>query len=306
MGSKVLDIRSRARRARIWDIKCGRIPSLTETGAHAGAGAAASCDNAKATAERVARETGLSVLARAGVLSYGLLAYAAFLVTITYAIGFVTNIGVPKSIDSGTPGALVPSLLINAALLLLFAVQHTIMARPAFKRWLTQFIPPAMERSTFVLAAAATLALLFWQWRPLPQAVWTVNDPVGYGALLGLSMLGWAMVFASSFMVSHADLFGLRQSFLGFVGRLYEPLPFKVIGLYRLVRHPLMLGFLVAIWFTPTMTAGHLYFAALVTAYIFVGTRFEERDLVAHFGEQYREYRRRVPSILPIPRRSQS
>lgn len=257
--------------------------------------------DAAAAAGRVARETGLSPAARAGVLAYGVIAYASFAATITYAMGFVANLGVPKSIDSGTPGALWPSLLINASLLLLFAVQHTIMARPAFKRWLTRFIPPAMERSTFVLAASAILALLFWQWRPLPQVIWNVTDPVGYAALFVLSMAGWVIVLASSFMVSHADLFGLRQAYLGFVGRLYEPLPFKVVGLYRLVRHPLMLGFLVATWFTPAMTLGHLWFTALVTAYIFVGTRFEERDLVAHFGEQYEDYRRRVPSILPIP-----
>jgi protein-S-isoprenylcysteine O-methyltransferase Ste14 len=302
MASRVLDVSSSGRAARRWDRKCGRtaLNGRSES-AESPPGLAGDPTDA---AERIARETGLSPLARGCILAYGLIAYATFPATIVYAIGFLANIGVPKSIDSGIPGALAPSLLVNALLLALFAVQHTIMARPAFKRWFTQYIPPAMERSTFVLASAAILGLLFWQWRPLPQVIWSMTDPLGYALLLGLSLLGWAIALASSFMVSHSDLFGLRQTYLSFVGRLYEPLPFKVVGLYRLVRHPLMLGFLVAMWFTPTMTVGHLYFTTIVTAYIFVGTLIEERDLVAHFGEQYRSYRRRVPSILPIPKRT--
>lgn len=243
-----------------------------------------------------------SLVARIGVFVYGLVAYASFLVTILYAIGFVANLVVPKSIDSGTPGALLPSLLINTALLSVFVVQHTVMARPAFKRVWTRIIPESIERSTFVFAACASLGLVFWQWRPLPTVVWSVENPVGAYALLGLSFLGWGLVFASSFMVSHWDLFGLRQVFLRLMNREYTPIGFRVAGLYKVVRHPLMLGFIIAVWATPTMTVGHLFFAAMITGYIFFGTTIEERDLVAAFPSEYRRYRRSVPGIFPFPR----
>ena len=240
--------------------------------------------------------------ARIGVLLYGVVAYIAFFGTILYAIGFVGNWLVPKSIDSGPPAPLGAALLINSALLMVFVVQHTLMARPWFKRWWTRFIPDSIERSTFVLAASLSLMLVFWQWRPLPRVVWSVDDGWAALALTAVSLLGWGIGLGSSFMVSHWDLFGLRQVFLRATGRPYTPIGFKVRGIYKVVRHPLMLGFIIAVWATPTMTVGHLFFAAMITAYIFMGTTIEERDLIAHFGEQYRAYRRAVPGIFPRPR----
>jgi protein-S-isoprenylcysteine O-methyltransferase Ste14 len=236
-------------------------------------------------------------------LVYGLIAYAAFFFTITYAIGFVGNWLVPKSIDSGHGGPMLTALLVNSSILLAFVVQHTIMARPAFKRWWTRVIPPAIERSTFVLIASSLLLVLFWQWRPLPQVVWKIDDPLVAGLLQGLSLTGWIIVFASSFMVNHFDLFGLRQTWHHFRARACSPVGFRLVGLYKLVRHPLMLGFLIAFWSAPVMTQGHLLFALLTTGYILVGTRIEERDLVAQHGESYESYRREVPGLLPIPRR---
>jgi protein-S-isoprenylcysteine O-methyltransferase Ste14 len=245
---------------------------------------------------------GQSAARRAAIFAYGLIAYAMFLVVILYTIGFVGNLFVPKTIDSGLPGAVGPSLLINGLLLGLFAVQHTIMARPAFKRWVTRIIPQAAERSTFVVASALCLGLLFWQWRPVPTVVWDLANPTAQALLIGLSLAGYAIVVIASFMVSHFDLFGVRQVYLNLQDRTYQPIPFRISGWYKLVRHPLMVGFLIAFWVTPTMTVGHLFFAAMVTGYILVGIRFEERDLVAHFGNQYREYRRRVSGLIPFPR----
>lgn len=241
---------------------------------------------------------------RACVLVVGVGAYLMFFATILYAIGFVANLGVPKGIDTGEPGPVGPSLLINGALLALFVVQHTVMARPAFKRWFTRFVPEAMERSLFVAAASAILMLLFWQWRPLPQIVWSVEHPVLAWALAAGSMLGWIVVFASSFMINHFDLFGLRQSFNGYWGWETRPVAFKQVGFYRFVRHPLMVGFLLAFWLTPTMTLGHLFFAAMTTAYIFFGTWIEERDLIAHLGDAYVGYKRRVRGFVPLPKRA--
>jgi protein-S-isoprenylcysteine O-methyltransferase Ste14 len=237
--------------------------------------------------------------ARIGLMLYGLVAYLAFFVTILYAIGFVTGFAVPKTIDSGTGGPVAHAILVNGAILALFVVQHTIMARPWFKRRWTRVIPAPIERSTFVIAASAILLALFWQWRPMPEVVWNVDATWARVALHATAFVGWATVFASSFMVSHWDLFGLRQTFLPALGRRYVPLPFKITGLYRLVRHPLMLGFLIAFWATPTMTMGHLFFSVMTTAYIIVGVSIEERDLVAHFGDRYREYQERVPAVVP-------
>jgi protein-S-isoprenylcysteine O-methyltransferase Ste14 len=248
------------------------------------------------------RDPGLA--GRVAVLAYGAVAYAAFLVAFLYAVGFVGNWVVPKSIDSGRPGALVPSLLINGGLLSLFVIQHTVMARPAFKRAWTRVIPRAAERSTFVLLASSILLLIFWQWRPLPQVVWEVRAPLPAAALTGISLLGYGIVLAASFMVSHLDLFGLRQSWLEFRGRLYRPVGFRLVGLYRLVRHPLMLGFLIAFWAAPLMTVGHLFFAIMTTGYIVMGIWFEERDLVAAHGESYRRYRRTTRAVRPLPRRA--
>jgi len=248
----------------------------------------------------------LSGLARWASLVYGGLAYLAFFGTILYAIGFVGDWFVPKSIDSGVPGPLWTGLVINTGLLSVFVLQHTIMARPAYKRWSARFVPRGVERSTFVLAACASLVLLFWQWRPLPAVVWEVSSPLAMASLTLLSLLGWATVFAASFMVSHFDLFGLRQVWLRWKNRPYEPVGFRLVGLYRLVRHPLMLGFLIAFWATPTMTLGHLFFALMVTAYIAMGVWFEERDLIAEHGENYLAYKRRVPAVLPLPRARRS
>ena len=252
----------------------------------------------------LARSERSSLGARVGVFAYGLVAYAAFFGTILYAIGFVGNWMVPKSIDSGAAGDMPASLLINAALLSVFVVQHTVMARPAFKRWVTRWLAPSMERSTFVLAACGALALVFWQWRPLPSIVWEVTQPAWAWVLRGVSLGGWATVFASSFMVSHFDLFGLRQVWFKLVGREYRPVGFRLVGLYRLVRHPLMLGFLLAFWATPVMSVGHLFFGVMVSLYIAMGVWFEERDLVAEHGEDYLKYRRSVRAIVPLPRRA--
>ena len=237
---------------------------------------------------------------RSLIFAYGLLAYAAFLVTILYAIGFVGNFVVPKSIDTGETGPIWLAVLINVGFLGLFAIQHTIMARPAFKRWWTRIIPAAAERSTFVLIASAILLMMFWQWRPISTVVWNVDTPALRFALIAVSMVGWAIVLYSSFLIDHFDLFGLRQVVLHLRGREYGQKPFTERSLYRMVRHPLMLGFLIAFWATPTMTAGHLLFALVTTGYILIGTRIEERDLVGHLGEAYVEYRRRTPMLVPL------
>ena len=255
------------------------------------------------TAARSALAQPSGLLARIGIFLYGVLAYAAFFFTICYAIGFVGNWIVPKSIDSGVVHSPVTALTINAALLALFVVQHTIMARRGFKRWFTKIIPASMERSTFVLLASGCLLLLFWQWRPVPDVLWNVEAGWARGALSALSLSGWGIVFLASFMVSHFDLFGLRQVWTQLIKRTPQPISFRLVGLYRVVRHPLMLGFLIAFWATPTMTVGHLFFAIMTTAYIIMGVAIEERDLVHEFGDRYRSYRKQVPAIIPVPGR---
>jgi protein-S-isoprenylcysteine O-methyltransferase Ste14 len=206
---------------------------------------------------------------------------------------------VPKSIDSGTNGPLAPSLLINAALLLLFAVQHSLMARPNFKRVWTRIVPEEIERSTFVLFASLALALLCWQWRALPQPVWSIEDPIAAKALLAVSWSGWGLVLLSTFLISHFHLFGLSQGFARLLGsRLPEP-AFVTPWLYRWLRHPIYAGFILAFWAAPRMSLGHLCFSAATTAYIFVGIRFEERDLMAYFGDRYRQYRAKVGMLVP-------
>lgn len=242
-----------------------------------------------------------SLGSRLAILAFGLIAYAAFFGTILYSIGFVGSIIVPKTINSGTPGAFIPSLLINSSMLILFVIQHTIMARPRFKTWFTKFVPNAMERSIFVLFASVILAGTYLFWQPLPETVWSVSNPIIAKGLFALSMLGWVIVFASSFMVSHFDLFGVRQVVTNASGQDYRPIAFRLVGLYKIVRHPLMLGFLIAFWATPEMTVGHLFFAIMTTGYIIFGTWVEERDLVAAFGESYLEYRRKVRGLIPLP-----
>jgi len=237
---------------------------------------------------------------RSIVFLYGVTCYAVFLVTYLYAIGFVTNLFVPRSIDSAPSGDFISSLVVNLALLLGFAIQHSVMARPGFKQWLTRFIPEPAERSTYVLASSLALIALFAYWQPLGGAVWSVQDPTAAMVLYALCAFGWSLVLVSTFLINHFDLFGLRQVWLYLTGTAYRPIGFRTPGLYRLVRHPLYVGWLFAFWSTPTMTAAHLLFAVVTTGYILFAIRLEERDLIANLGDAYRHYRRRVPMLIPF------
>ena len=239
-------------------------------------------------------------------VGYGAVSYVIFLAAFLYAIGFVGNFVVPRTVDAGVAAPIAEAVIVNLLLLSLFAVQHSVMARPAFKRWWTRFVAPSIERSTYVLLASLALFVLYWQWRTMPAVIWDVSSSAGRVVLWALFWLGWATVLASTFMINHFDLFGLRQVYLSWRGKPYSDLVFRTLLLYRLVRHPIMLGFIVAFWATPTMTAGHLLFAAVTTVYILVAIQLEEHDLVAALGDQYRAYRRRVRMLVPLPRRSEA
>src|SRR3954463_15042334 len=240
------------------------------------------------------------MFARLLIMFYALTSYALFLMSFVWALGFVGDYNqlASKSIDSGSPGSPVEATLVDVLLLALFAIQHSVMARPAFKRWLTRIIPAATERSTYVLLSSLILLLLFWQWRPIPAPVWQASGIAAW-LLIGVHWLGWLIAFASTHMIDHFDLFGLRQAFVAFRGSEIPGQSFRTPLLYKIVRHPIMLGFLLAFWATPEMTVGHLLFALANTAYILAALQFEERDLIAEFGATYQDYRRRVPMLLP-------
>ncbi len=237
-------------------------------------------------------------MARAAVFVYSLGAYAGFLAAFLYLVFFVGDLWVPKSIDAGPASDVVVALVVDLLLISLFGLQHSVMARPAFKHWVTRFLPRAMERSTFVLMATIVLVLLMWQWRPLPLTLWAGDGTLAM-ALWAVFGLGWGVVLLSTFLINHFDLFGLRQAWLHLVQQPLTPLPFRTTLLYRIVRHPIMLGFLLAFWFTPHMTVGHLLFAVAMTIYILIGVHYEERDLVHTLGTDYVDYRRHTPAFIP-------
>lgn len=235
-------------------------------------------------------------------LLYGAVCYIVFFITFLYAVGFVGGFIVPKDIDDGVRGSPAIAVLVDLALMALFALQHSVMARPAFKRWWTRFVPQSIERSTYVLLSSLALIALFAWWRPLPAPVWQLESEPLRWLLFALYALGWLIVLTGTFLISHFDLLGLRQVWLHARGITYTDLPFTTRGYYKLVRHPLMLGFLVAFWATPDMSRGHLLFALVTSAYILVAVKFlEERDLVAACGERYQQYQRQVPMLLPLP-----
>lgn len=244
-----------------------------------------------------------SLAMRMLTLCYGGLAYLIFLGTFLYAVGFVSGLVVPKTVDkpmaTATPSSLTTALLINLVVMSIFAVQHSGMARQGFKRLFARVASPAIERSTYVLLASLSLILLYWQWQPMPTMVWNIENSSAAGIVTAGGFLGWLIVLYSSFLISHFELFGLTQVVSHFAGRVTEPMKFKTPGLYRMIRHPIYLGFIIAFWCTPTMTLGHLLFAAVTTAYIFVGIYLEERDLVTMFGDEYRRYRNRVAMLVP-------
>jgi protein-S-isoprenylcysteine O-methyltransferase Ste14 len=241
-----------------------------------------------------------SRLAKIIAFLYGLGAYFIFFGTILYAIGFVTGFGVPKTIDTGTvSSSITQALVVNLLLMSLFAAQHSVMARTQFKQWWTQYVPKSVERSTYVLFASLTLILLFWQWRPIPTMVWQIDHSQIAMAVTGLSLIGWVIVFTSTFLINHFELFGLHQVANNLSGREMPRPRFRTPLYYKFVRHPIYLGFVIAFWAAPAMSIGHLLFAAVTTAYIFVGILLEERDLVALFGDDYRRYQERVSMLLP-------
>jgi len=244
------------------------------------------------------------MIKRIFVFVYGALSYMIFLGTFVYALGFVGNFIVPKSLDSAVTGPWMTSLLVDAGLLSLFALQHSVMARPAFKRFLTRIVPNAIERSTYVLASSLALAFLFWQWRPLGGTVWDIHSAMGQALMYGGFAFGWMLVLVTTFVINHFDLFGLRQVWGHLRGQPESGLRFVTPWLYRIVRHPLYVGWLFAFWCTPVMTVTHLFFAIMTTAYILVAIQLEERDLM-RLHPEYAEYRRNVPMLIPSPPRQE-
>ena len=239
-------------------------------------------------------------MGRISGLLFGLVAYIVFFFTFLYAIGFVSGLVVPKAIDTRAVVPVGEALVVNILLLSLFAIQHSVMARQPFKRWLTQLIPTSIERSTYVLLASLALVLLFWQWRPIPTVVWQIANPQVAIVLTALSIVGFVLVLISTWLINHFELFGLHQVANNLTGRPMPAPRFRTPLYYQFVRHPLYLGFIIAFWAAPTMTAGHLLFAAVTTAYIFVGIFLEERDLIEIFGDEYHRYRQRVAMIIPF------
>jgi methanethiol S-methyltransferase len=242
-------------------------------------------------------------MAGLAAVMYGSVAYGITLVALLYLIGFVGNLGVPKSIDSGVAGPLIESVLVDTMLIGLFAIQHSVMARQGFKRWWTRVLPPSVERSTYVLFASLTLLFLYWQWQPISEPVWTVHNSIGAAVLDGVFWLGWVVLVVSTFLLSHFELFGLSQVFARLFGKELSEARFRAPLLYRYVRHPIYLGVLLAVWATPLMTVGHLLFSVLITGYILLGIQLEERDLVQQFGDQYRNYRKQAGMLVPLPGR---
>jgi len=232
-------------------------------------------------------------------LLYGIVSYFVFFVVFLYAIGFVSALGVPKTIDTGAAAPLLEALTIDILLMSIFAIQHSVMARPQFKQWWTRLVPKSVERSTYVLFSSLALVLLFWQWRPIQGLAWQINDPRIAMAVIGLSLVGWLIVLTSTFLINHFELFGLHQVANNLTGRPMPAPRFRTPLYYNFVRHPIYLGFIIAFWAAPKMTMGHLLFAAVTTAYIFVGIMLEEHDLTTVFGDDYRRYRQRVSMIVP-------
>jgi len=240
------------------------------------------------------------MMGRLGAFLYGVVAYLVFLGSFLYAIGFVTGIAVPKTLDSGPFAPIGEALVVDLLLLGAFAIQHSVMARKEFKQWWAQFVPASVERSTYVLFSSLLLILMFWQWRAISAVVWQVTNQNLAQALLGLSLVGWLIVLLSTFLINHFELFGLRQIMNNLTGRSMPKPQFKTPFFYKVVRHPIYVGFLIAFWATPVMTMGHLLFSVMTTGYIIIGTLLEERDLVATFGDDYRRYRERVSMLIPF------
>ncbi len=234
------------------------------------------------------------------ILIFGTISYLIFLLTFLYAIGFITNWLVPTSIDSGTPGSSLSAIIINLLLLSLFAVQHSVMARPKFKAWWHQYVPESAERSVYVLASSLALLLLFWCWQPLPGMIWHIENSFFSRLMWGIHAAGWGLVLVATFLINHFDLFGLRQIYLNYKDQPYTPLEFKTPWLYQYLRHPLYAGWFICFWVTPSMSQGHLLFAAVASAYILVAIQLEEKDLVHFLGDAYVKYKQNVPMLIPF------